>query len=179
MNEFSWLKNPESDRAGRFTPAGAARRFEQVARAVRELWDAVPRERRAAGDQLGLSPAWIVGHLVLLLRSVLHSFGAPDSEELPGGFEERFGPGRDGTEVHDAPETLMELFDHQVEALTTFLDRVAASAFLASPRFDDFGLRALMPHETLQAHAAAALDYAGIYLMELASLCEGFEEADE
>jgi hypothetical protein len=112
---------------------------------------------------LGQSPAWIIGHLALLLRSVLESFGGSGSLELPVGFAETFGSGRDGTEVRDAPETLIDLFDRQVGALTAFLERAGTSVFLESPQRDDFGLRALMRHDTLQGHAAAALDYAGMY----------------
>jgi hypothetical protein len=179
MNELSWLVNVESDQAGAFSPEEVACRFERLALTVHDLWDAVPPDRRVVGDQLGLSPAWIIGHLALLLRSVLESFGEPGPGELPGGFSETFGPGRDGSEVQDAPEALIELFDRQVGAFTSFLDSVAERALLKSPRRDDFGLRALMPHDTLQGHAAAALDYAGMYLMELATLCQDSVESGE
>jgi hypothetical protein len=175
MSQLSWILNPESDNAGAFSPEQVASRFGQLVLTVHGLWDAVPREHLAVGDELGLSPAWIIGHLALLLRSVLESFGEPALGELPEGFTETFGPGCDGTDVRDAPETLI---DREIGALTAFLDHAGASALLESPRHDVFGLRALMPHDTLQGHAAAAIDYACMYLMELATLCEASVERE-
>jgi hypothetical protein len=130
------------------------------------------------GDQLGLSPAWMVGHLALLVRSILQSFGGSGPGDLPGEFAERFGPGCDGAEVLDDPESLIELFDGQVESLAVLLDRAESSTLLEAPRSDHFGLQALMPHETLQGHAAAALDYAGMYLLELTALGESLDRGD-
>jgi hypothetical protein len=178
MDELSWLVNAEGDRAGAFSPGDVARRFGRLGLAVHDLWDGVPPDRRAVGDQLGLSPAWIVGHLALLVRGVLESFGGGGPGELPAGFAGRFGPGCDGAGVPDDPESLIELFDGQVEALVAFLDRAEVSTLLDAPRSDDFGLGALMPHDTLQGHAAAALDYAGMYLLELTALGEPLDKGD-
>jgi hypothetical protein len=177
MNELSWLVNKESEKAGGFSPGDVARRFERLGLMVHDLWEAVPADRRALGDQLGLSPAWIVGHLALLVRTVLGSFGG-HAPGLSDEFAERFGPGRDGAQVLDDPESLIELFDGQVEALVVFLDRADTSTLLEEPRGDEFGLQALMPHNTLQGHAAAALDYAGMYLLELTAFAESLDREE-
>lgn len=179
MKELSWIVNSESDTPGPVSPGQIAEQFERLARAVHTLWDAVAHDRLASGDHLGLSPAWIVGHLSLLLRCVLEGFGGQGSGELPGGFAEAFGPGRDGTEIHGAPESLLELFDDEARSLVAFLGGVGASLLLEPPRCDDFGLGAILPHDTLQGHAAAALDYAGMYLMELTLFHDRSLEGDE
>jgi hypothetical protein len=178
MKGLSWLVNKESVEAGGFSPGDVARRFERLGQTIHDLWDAVSPDRRAVGDQLGLSPAWIVGHLTLLVRSVLESFGGHGPGELPAEFAERFGPGCDGAQVFDDPESLIELFDGQVEALVVFLDRANVSTLLEAPRSDEFGLHALMPHDTLQGHAAAALDYASMYLLELTAFAESLDKEE-
>lgn len=178
MRELSWIVNPEIDRAGAASPGQVAEQFERLVRATHTLWDAVPRDRLGAGDHLGLSPAWIVGHLSLLLRCVLESFGGRSSSGFPVAFGETFGPGRDGSAVQDAPEALLELFDSQAETLVAFLSGVDASRLLEPPRRDDFGLGAILPHDTLQGHATAALDYAGMYLMEMTLLDDRALEDD-
>jgi hypothetical protein len=176
MKELSWFVNKESDEAGGFSPEDVARRFERLGQTVHDLWDAAPPERCAAGDQLGLAPPWVVGHLALLVRSVLDSFGGAAPGELPAEFTERFGPGCAGAEIFDDPESLIELFDDQVDSLAAFLDTADISTLLEAPRSDDFGLRALMPYNTLQGDAAAALDYASMYILELTALCESLED---
>jgi hypothetical protein len=176
MKELSWLVNAESDQAGAFSPREVARRFERLGLTVHDLWDAVPPDGRPLGDQLGLSPAWNVGHLALLVRNVLGSFGGGGPGELPEEFVEGFGPGCDGVEVFGDPESLIELFDGQVDALIAFLNRAGISTLLESPRTDEFGLRALMPHDTLEGHAAAGLQYADMNLFELTTPCESLEE---
>ena len=168
-NDLSWAMRSEI--AGTVAPAQLAQCFEQLARAVHRSVDAVPYDPLVMADPLGLSPAWIIGHLALLTRSVLESFGGVAAGKLPAGFSNTFGPGRDGSEVHDVPENLIELFDGEVEALSAFLRFASPSLLSETPRHDDFGLLALMPHDSLRSHAAAAIRYAGIYVMELSMLC--------
>jgi hypothetical protein len=130
------------------------------------------------GISSALSPAWIVGHLALLVRSVLASFGGHAPVDLPAEFAERFGPGCDGAQVLDDPKSLIKLFDAQVEALVVYLDRADTSTLLEAPRGDEFGLQATVPHSTLQSHAAAALDYEGMYLLELTEFAESFDKEE-
>jgi hypothetical protein len=169
-NGLSWAM--ESKIVGAVSPEQLAQSFEQLGVTVHRLVDAVPHDRLNIGDQVGLSPSWVIGHLAFLLRSVLESFGGPAAEELPLGFAGVFGPGRDGTAVHEEPALLIGLFDRHLEILSAFLKRAYPRLLSEPPRRDEFGFLALMPHDSLGGLAAAALRYAGIYVVELAMLCE-------
>src|SRR5260370_42510031 len=103
INGLWWLMKSESEIAGAVTPEQLAQSFERLGLAVHRLVDAVPHDRLEIGDPVGLSPSWVIGHLALLLRSVLESFGGPTAGELPAGFADAFGPGCDGTEVQEDP----------------------------------------------------------------------------
>jgi hypothetical protein len=172
MNGLWWLMKSESEIVGTVTPEQLAQGFEQLGLTVHRLVDAVPHDRLNMGDQVGLSPSWIIGHLALLLRSVLESLSWPAARELPSEFSGVFGPGRDGTDVNEEPARLIGLFDRHLERLTVFLKRADLQLLSEPPRRDEFGLLTLMPHHSLGGHAAAALRYAGMYVMELAVLCD-------
>jgi hypothetical protein len=172
MNGLWWFMKSESEVVGPVTPEELAQCFERLGLTVHRLLDAFPHDRLDIGDQVGLSPSWVIGHLALLLRSVLESFGGPTAEELPSGFAGAFGPGRDGTEVVEDPALLIGLFDRHLEMLSAFLKRANPRLLSEPPRRDEFGLLALIPHDSLGGHAAAALRYAGTYVMELAMLCD-------
>ncbi len=161
---------------GMSTLSEVIRSFERFASTVHELWDGTPEECRATGEQLGLSTAWIVGHLALLIESVLTSFGGEPSAKLRADFVATYGPGRDGSEIRDDPSVLIAAFDHHIDRLNAFLRSADISVLGEKPRCDDFGLRVLMPHDSLRGHASAALYYANMYILELATLCHFFEQ---
>ena len=74
------------------SPEQLAEGFEQLGLTVHRIVDPLPHDRLNIGDQSGLSPSWVIGHLALLFRSVLESLGEPATEELPPGFTGDFGP---------------------------------------------------------------------------------------
>jgi hypothetical protein len=154
------------------SPEQLAEGFEQLGLTVHRIVDPLPHDRLNIGDQSGLSPSWVIGHLALLFRSVLESLGEPATEELPPGFTGDFGPGRDGTAVHEEPASLIRLFDRHLEMVSAFLKCAYSWPLSEPPHRDDFGLMVLTPHDSLGSHAAAALRYAGVYVVELAMLCE-------
>jgi hypothetical protein len=172
MNGLWCLMKSESEIVGAVTPEQLVRGFERLGLTVHRLVDAFPRDRLEIGDQVGLSPSWVIGHLALLLRSVLESLGGPAAGEFPSGFAGAFGPGRDGTEVREEPALLIGLFDRHLEMLSASLKRVDPQLVSEPTSRDEFGLLALMPHHSLGGHAAAALRYAGMYVIELAMLCD-------
>jgi hypothetical protein len=139
------------------TPEQLVQGFAQLELIVHLLVDAVPHAGLDIGDQVGLSPSWVIGHLALLLRSVLESFDGPAARVLPLEFAGTFGPGCCGTEVHEEPAWLIALFDRHVEMLTLFLKRADPQVLSKPPRRDEFGLLGLMPHHSLGGHAAGSL----------------------
>jgi hypothetical protein len=160
-----------SENVEEVSPEQLAEGFEQLGLTVHRIVDPLPHDRLNIGDELGLSPSWVIGHLALLFRSVPESLGEPVAGELPSGFAGVFGPGRDGTAVHEEPASLIRLFDRHLEMVSTLLKRANPRLLSEPPPRDDFGLLVLTPHDSLGGHAAAALRYAGVYVVELAMLC--------
>jgi hypothetical protein len=169
-NSLSWAMG--SSIVEEVSPEQLANGFEQLGCTVHRIVDALSQDRLDIGDEVGLSSSWVIGHLSLLFRSVLESLGGPVAGELTAGFADVFGPGRDGTAVHEEPAFLIGLFDRHLEMLSAFLKRANPRLLSKPPPRDEFGLLAFMPHRSLGAHAAVALRYASVYVVELAMLRE-------
>ena len=146
--------------------------FGRLGRIVHDLIESLPRDRIAADTSLGLSPAWVLGHLVLLLKTVLEGFGGTAGEALPTDFVATFRPGGDGSEVDESPDLLISLFDIHLSAVCVVLRGVMRTKLSKAPPRDDFGLEKRLPYKSLGGSGAAGIRYAGMYAIELAMLCE-------
>lgn len=168
--DLSWILKTQYRPAE--TPEQLWLGFERLGRNIHHMIKSLPSELMDAETPLGLSPAWVLGHLTLLLRSVLEGFGGTAGKELPSGFATIFRAGGDGTEVEESPDSLIRLFDAHMGALCVFLRGVTSAQLSEAPPRDDFGLEKLMPVETLGGYGTAAIRYGGMYAIELAMLCE-------
>src|SRR5260370_36824705 len=134
---LSWLMKSEFQAAE--IPEQLRQGCERLGRVVHYLIESLPRDRIAADTSLVLSPAWVLGHLVLLLKNVLEGFGGTAGEALPTDFAATFRPGGDGSEVDESPDLLISLFAIHLSAVCVFPRGVTRTQLSQPPPCDDFG----------------------------------------
>src|SRR6266478_5654097 len=128
---LSWLMKSEFQAAE--IPEQPWQGFERLGRIVHYLIESLPRDRIAADTSLGLSPAWVLGHLILMLKNVLEGFGGTAGEALPTDFATTFRPGGDGSEVDESPDLLISLFEIHMSAVCVFLRGVTRMQLSKAP----------------------------------------------